>query len=362
VLQRLRASHGHRELRELLDAVRRRRATLTEAADRFDGGAAAEEGGDEPGGGGGGLGCTRRRRRRRRRPLQPLLEQRQQQLEELLSVLLLSRVEAQGPHERARIRGATRGSGLHGCEEAAEGADGGVASGGGRRGRGAACGARGVGGRLLLLRGFVSSSPAASGALVEPLPERRVGEEALERAGDVASGPEVEEPHGDGSLGGGKNLLKVYFGIFEFFFLHLARQQGKKTALSNSSLHLFLLLLRCCRLRLCFRGLGPEPDLPVGPGGRSQPPDAARGGAPAGASPGGSRRGGERPSDSGDGGAAAALARVRRPGRVAGPAAVEGREEGVDPGVLTRAEDFERFLGLVGEGDRGRDEVGEGRE
>ena len=155
----------------------------------------------------------------------------------------------------------------------------------------------------------------------------------------------------------------MYFGIFEFFFLHLARQQGEKNALSNSSLHLFLLLLlRRCRLRLCFRGLGPEPNLPVGPGGRSQPPDAARGGAPAGASPGGSRRGGERPSDSGDGGTAAALARVRRPGRVAGPAAVEGREEGVDPGVLTRAEDFERFLGLVGEGDRGRDEVGQGRE
>lgn len=217
MLQRLRASHGHRELRELLDAVRRRRATLTEAADRFDGGAAAEEGGDEPGGGGGGLGRTRRRRRRRRRrraavaAVQPLLEQRQQQLEELLSVLLLSRVEAQGPHERARIRGAARGSGLHGREEAAEGADGGVASGGERRGRGAACGARGVGGRLLLLRGFVSSSPAASGALVEPLPERRVGEEALERASDVASGPEVEEPHGDGSLGGGGFVESVFW-------------------------------------------------------------------------------------------------------------------------------------------------------
>lgn len=124
---------------------------------------------------------------------------------------------------------------MHGREEAAEGANRGVSSGsrdtGGHR--------SGSIGRwlLLLLRGV---GPSPSRGAVEPPPERRVGKEALEGAGDVAGGPEVEESGGDGSLGG-EEVFGFFFcsvGEFFFFFSPPLVENGKnKTALS-----LFVLL------------------------------------------------------------------------------------------------------------------------
>ena len=190
----LRPPHGQRQLRELLDAVGRRGAPGAEAADCLGGGAALEERGDEANAAVAASAASASAAAST--VLQPLLQERQQQLEELLTVLLLPGVEAQGPHQR---RGVCRGraAGLHLGEEAAEGADGGVAC---RAGSG---GGRGAGGGVSFFL-FSTSSTSSSSLLaccaIEPSPERRVGEEALEGPGDIAGGAEVEEARGDFSL------------------------------------------------------------------------------------------------------------------------------------------------------------------